>query len=102
MSRTVIMRHPTLPPAQEIEVPRDAMAHYTGAGWQQVPAEELEARAELKAKAEAEARAAEEAAEQPPESTEQAEPAQTPEAPAAPTKPARSRAKAPENEAGEN
>lgn len=102
MNRTVIMRHPTLPASQEIEVPRDAMPHYTGAGWQQVPAEELEARAALKAQAEAEARAAEEAAEQAPEAADQAEPAQTPEAPAqAPTKAARSRAKEPEKK-GDN
>lgn len=99
MTSTVIMRHPTLPASQEIEVPKDAMPHYTGAGWQQVPAEELEARAALKAQAEAEARAAEEAAEQAPEV---AEPVQTPEAPAqAPTKTARSRAKEPEKK-GDN
>ncbi|WP_392971187.1 hypothetical protein [Streptomyces sp. LN245] len=55
MSDTIVMRHPTLPDHQEIEVPRDAMPHYTPAGWQQVPQEELDARAALKAKAAAEA-----------------------------------------------
>ena len=57
------MRHPTLPPEQEIEVDPDAVPHHAGAGWQVVPAEELEARAAeaaAKAKAEAEAQAAEE------------------------------------------
>jgi len=57
------MRHPDLPPTQEITVPKDAVPHYTGAGWQMVPADELERRAALKAKAEAEAAAAEQAAE---------------------------------------
>ena len=101
MSESIIMRHPTLPDSQEIEVPRDAMPHYTAAGWQRVPAEELEHRAALKAQAQAEAAAAEEAAEKEPDSApadeapapqptdepEQSEPADTP------TKPSRSRAK---------
>lgn len=89
MSDTIVMRHPTLPEAQEIEVPRDAMPHYTNAGWQQVPADELEQRAALKAQAAAEAAAAEEV-------TEQAETADEPEQaePAEPTdRPARSRTK---------
>jgi hypothetical protein len=93
---TIVMRHPTLPERQEIEVPRDAMPHYTAAGWQRVPAEELEKRAALKAKADAEARAAEEAAdakpeEQPadePDASEESEPEE------APTRPARSRTRA--------
>ena len=63
MSDTIIMRHPTLPERQEIEVPKDAMPHYTAAGWQLVPSEELEKRAAVKAKADAEAAAAQEAAE---------------------------------------
>ena len=62
MSETIVMRHPTLPERQEIEVPRDAMPHNTAAGWQLVPQEELDKRAALKAQAEAEAKAAEEAA----------------------------------------
>jgi hypothetical protein len=89
VSDTIVMRHPTLPEAQEIEVPRDAMPHYTNAGWQQVPADELEQRAALKAQAVAEAAAAEEA-------TGQAETADEPEQaePAEPTdRPARSRTK---------
>lgn len=103
MNQTVILRHPTLPAHQEIEVPRDALPHYTAAGWQLVPAEELEERAALKAQTEAAARAAEEAG-QPaeagdlesadePEQTEPAEPT---------TRPARSRAKAPEKKTEEN
>ncbi|MER6534683.1 hypothetical protein ABT215_12910 [Streptomyces sp900105755] len=60
MTETIVMRHPTLPKYQEIEVPRDAMPHYTAAGWQLVPQEELDARAAAKAKADAEAAAAEE------------------------------------------
>jgi hypothetical protein len=93
----IVMRHPTLPPAQEIEVPRDAMPHYTGAGWQRVPAEELEQRAALKAQAEAEAAAAAagevaETADEP----EQSEPAEAPT-----EKPARSR-KAPEKKTEES
>jgi hypothetical protein len=83
---TVILRHPTLPDAQEIEVDAAALPHYTGAGWQQVPAEELEQRAALKAQAQAEAAATEEAAtaepEDQPDETEPAEPT---------TRPARSR-----------
>ncbi|MFF3884027.1 hypothetical protein [Streptomyces sp. NPDC001914] len=51
MSDTIVMRHPTLPPTQEIEVPRDAMPHYTSAGWQQVPQEELDERTALAAAA---------------------------------------------------
>jgi hypothetical protein len=89
VSDTITMRHPTLPEAQEIVVPRDAMPHYTNAGWQQVPVEELEQRAALKAQAAAEAAAAEEA-------TGQAEPADEPEQvePAESTdRPARSRTK---------
>lgn len=62
MSDTIVMRHPTLPADQEIEVARDAMPHYSGAGWQLVPAEELAKRAAAKAKADADAAAAEEAA----------------------------------------
>jgi hypothetical protein len=41
---TVIMRHPTLPPEQEIEVDAGAVPHHAAAGWQPVPSEELEAR----------------------------------------------------------
>jgi hypothetical protein len=81
----VTMRHPTLPGHQEIQVPKDAVPHYTGAGWQIVPAEELQRRADEKAKADAEA-AASETADEP----EQSEPAESTE------RPARSRAKAPE------
>jgi hypothetical protein len=80
VSDTIIMRHPTLPKDQEIEVPRDAMPHYTAAGWQQVPAEELEHRAELKAQAAAEAAAAEEA--EPADEPEQSEPAESTDRPA--------------------
>jgi hypothetical protein len=93
VSDTIIMRHPTLPDGQEIEVPKDAMPHYTGAGWQLVPAEELEKRAALKAQAEAKAAAAEEAAntdtEDQPDSPEEPEPAEVPT-----ERPARSRTKA--------
>jgi hypothetical protein len=103
VSQTVILRHPTLPEHQEIEVPRDALPHYTAAGWQQVPAEELEKRAALKAQAEVEARAAEETAEpgqagdlESADEPEQAEPAEPT------TRPARSRAKAPEKKTEEN
>jgi hypothetical protein len=88
---TVILRHPTLPSDQEIEVDAAALPHYTGAGWQQVPADELERRAALKAQAKAEAEAA--AAE---ETAQAAEPADEPEQsePAEPTdRPARSRTK---------
>ena len=93
MSETIVMRHPTLPERQEIEVPRDAMPHYSAAGWQLVPAEELEKRAVLKAQAEAEARAAEEKAAQATaeaattaDEPEQSEPAEAPT-----ERPARSR-----------
>jgi hypothetical protein len=83
VSDTITMRHPTLPEGQEIDVPRDAMPHYTGAGWQQVPDEELAKRAELKAQAEAEAAAAEEQAEPATEDEpEQSEPAESTERPA--------------------
>lgn len=91
MSDTIIMRHPTLPADQEIEVARDAMPHYTNAGWQLVPQEELDKRAEAEAKAKAEALAAEEAATapEPTDEPEKSEPAdETPE------RPARSRTKA--------
>jgi hypothetical protein len=90
---TVLMRHPGLPPEQEIEVDEAALPHYTGAGWQQVPAKELEARAARKAKADAEARAAAEG------DVAAAEPE-----PAEPTteRPARTRAKAHEKNAEEN
>ncbi|MEU2924210.1 hypothetical protein ABZ636_03985 [Streptomyces sp. NPDC007251] len=78
MSDTIIMRHPTLPDDQEIEVPKDAMPHYTAAGWQLVPAEELQRRAAAKAQADAEAAAAEEKPEQPSEDEpEQSEPAES-------------------------
>lgn len=106
MSEVITMRHPTLPDAQEIEVPRDAMPHYTAAGWQRVPDEELEHRAALKAQAEAEAEAAaadETAGPEPdstpadetpaPEPAAEPEPAEQPEPADQPTKPARSRAK---------
>ena len=84
MSDHITMRHPSLPKDQEIEVPRDAMPHYTGAGWQQVPAEELEHRAELKAQAAAEAAAAEEADQQAEtaDEPEQTEPAESTDRPA--------------------
>jgi hypothetical protein len=87
---TVVLRHPTLPPAQEIEVDAAALPHYTGAGWQQVPAEELEQRAAIKAQAEAEA-AATAAGEvsTPVEEPEQSELAEEPT-----ERPARSRTKA--------
>ncbi|MGW0993532.1 hypothetical protein ACWD5V_09515 [Streptomyces sp. NPDC002523] len=63
MTDTIVMRHPTLPPTQEIEVPRGAMSHYTLAGWQLVPQEELDDRAARAAAAAAEAAAAEKRAE---------------------------------------
>ncbi len=92
MSDTIIMRHPTLPERQEIEVPKDAMPHYTAAGWQRVPDEELQHRAELKAQAEAEAKAAEDAksaaAEDQPDVPGEPEPAESTD------RPARSRTKA--------
>jgi hypothetical protein len=95
---TVVLRHPTLPPEQEIEVAADALPHYTGAGWQRVPQEELERRAALKARAEAEAAAvaAGEVAETADE-PEQSEPAEVPT-----EKPARSRVKAPEKKTEES
>jgi hypothetical protein len=75
----ITMRHPTLPADQEIVQPRDAMPHYTAAGWQLVPAEELEQRAAAKAKADAEARAAEETnTPTPADEPEQSEPAEEP------------------------
>ena len=85
----VVLRHPTLPPEQEIEVDAAALPHYTGAGWQQVPGEELEQRAAIKAQAEAEA-AATAAGEVsvPADEPEQSEPAEPTE------RPARSRTKA--------
>jgi len=98
VSDTVIMRHPTLPDHQEIEVPKDAMPHYTLAGWQLVPAEELERRAALRAQAEAEARAAEEASK--PKSADEPEQSEPAEAPT--DRPARSRAKAHEKKAEES
>lgn len=89
MTETITMRHPSLPKDQEIEVPRDAMAHYTPAGWQQVPQQELDDRAAAKAKADAEAA---EAADSPEPQTvdepEQSEPAESTD-----ERPARSRTK---------
>lgn len=86
----ITLRHPGLPTDQEIVQPRDAMPHYTAAGWQLVPQEELDQRAALKAQALAEAAAAEEKA-------SETEPADKPEQsePAEPTdeRPARSRTK---------
>ncbi|MGW3152777.1 hypothetical protein [Streptomyces sp. NPDC001089] len=72
MSDDIVMRHPTLPAHQEITVPRDAMPHYTSAGWQLVPQAELEERAALAAAAAAEAAKAEEAGA--PDGQEHAEP----------------------------
>jgi hypothetical protein len=87
VSDTIIMRHPTLPERQEIEVPRDAMPHYTAAGWQLVPQEELDERAAAKARADAEAAAAEETAgPQTEDEPERSEPAEAPT-----ERPARSR-----------
>lgn len=88
MTDTIIMRHPTLPADQEIEVARDAMPHYTNAGWQLVPQEELDKRAAQEAKAKAEARAAEEAATapEPTDEPDESEPAEVPT-----ERPARSR-----------
>jgi hypothetical protein len=94
---TVVLRHPTLPSAQEIEVDAAALPHYTGAGWQQVPAEELEQRAALKAQADAEAAAT--AAGEVPEPVD--EPEQSEPAEALTEKPARSR-KAPEKKTEES
>jgi len=83
---TVLLRHPTLPETQEIEVDAAALPHYTGAGWQRVPDEELEHRAALKAQAAAEAAAAEAEPADQPEQSEPAEPTDE--------RPARSRTKA--------
>lgn len=82
MSETITMRHPTLPATQEIVVAKEAMPHYTAAGWQLVPDEELKRRTDEKAKAEAD-----EAAETVPEPGEP-EPAESTD------RPARSRTKA--------
>src|SRR5581483_11010335 len=93
VSETIVMRHATLPEGQEIEVLKDAMPHYTAAGWQRVPDEELRHRADLKARAEAEAAAAEEAAN--PDAEDQPETEQEPEpAEVLTERPARSRTKA--------
>lgn len=91
MSDTIVMRHPTLPAHQEIEVLRDAMPHYTAAGWQLVPQEELDERAAM-AKAQAEDEAA--AAEQPGESETADEPEKSEPAESTDERPARSRTKA--------
>jgi hypothetical protein len=104
---TIVMRHPTLPRDQEIEVPRDAMPHYSAAGWQRVPQEELDERAALAAAAAAEQAKAEEQGE--PDGQEQAEPgsadsddtaADEPDGtePAEPKKRPARRAKAPQEE----
>lgn len=81
---TVILRHPTLPESQEIEVDAAALPHYAGAGWQQVPAEELKQRAALRAQAAAEAAAADETAQgaEPADEPEQSEPAESTDRPA--------------------
>jgi hypothetical protein len=98
VSDTITLRHPTLPATQEIKVPKDALPHYTGAGWQQVPAEELEKRAALKAQAEAEAAAvAEGEIAETADEPEQSGPAEVPT-----EKPARSRVKAPEKKTEES
>ncbi|MFJ6841345.1 hypothetical protein ACIQRE_01600 [Streptomyces griseoluteus] len=73
-----IMRHPDLPPHQEIEVDRDAVPHYVRGGWQQVPAEEL---AERAARAAAE-RAAAAAETEPEHAPAEPEPEQAQEHPA--------------------
>lgn len=59
---TVIMRHPTLPEEQEIEVDEGAVPHHAGAGWFAVPDAELQARTEATAKAAAEAATSQEEA----------------------------------------
>ena len=101
MSDTIVMRHPTLPPDQEIEVGRDAMPHYSVAGWQLVPQEELDQRAAIAAAAAAEAAKAEQAEQAAPESADADDTAaDEPESiePAEPKmRPAR-RAKAPQDE----
>lgn len=84
---TVILRHPTLPPYQEIEVDKGALPHYSAAGWQQVPDEELAKRAAAKAKAVQEALAAEADAQG--EADAEAEPVKEAES----SRPGRSRAK---------
>lgn len=90
MSDTITMRHPTLPEHQEIVVLRDAMPHYTAAGWQLVPQEELDAREAAKVKAAAEAAAAEEQVDsQAADEPEQSEPAESTD-----ERPTRSRTKA--------
>jgi len=61
------MRHPSLPPTQEIEVDEQAVAHHANAGWLPVPAEELAARAAAAAKAAAEKAAAERGEQLPPD-----------------------------------
>lgn len=100
MTETIIMRHPTLPREQEIVVPRDAMPHYTAAGWQLVPQEELDERAAARAKADAEAAEATEwRGEHGPESAAPAadpenEPEQSRPAEHTDERPARSRTKA--------
>jgi hypothetical protein len=107
---TVLLRHPSLPADQEIEVDRAALPHYVGSGWQQVPAEELEARQALQAKADAEARAAEQDAEadqaeapaRDAEPEAAPEPADEPSEPPTTERPARSRAKAPEKKTEES
>ncbi|MFI5973509.1 hypothetical protein [Streptomyces sp. NPDC051452] len=71
MSDTIVLRHPTLPAEQEIEVRRDAMPHYTAAGWQLVPQDELDKRAALAAAAAAAAAA--EQADQEPQAQDEAE-----------------------------
>ncbi|QTD96969.1 hypothetical protein [Streptomyces cyanogenus] len=84
MNQTITMRHPTLPADQEIVVPKDAMPHYTAAGWQLVPQEELDERA-ARAKAAAEESADKQTTDEP----EQPQPADEPT-----DRPARSRTKA--------
>lgn len=98
MSDMITMRHPTLPKDQEIEVLREAMPHYTAAGWQLVPAEELEKRAALRRQAEAEARAAQEA----PASNTTDEPEQSEPAESTDERPARSRTKTAAKKTEEN
>ncbi|HEY6116225.1 MAG TPA: hypothetical protein VI172_09730 [Candidatus Dormibacteraeota bacterium] len=77
---TVVMRHPSLPPEQEIEVDEQAVPHHANAGWIPVPAEELEARAQAAAKEAARAAAAEKAAAEP--QAAETESAETESAPA--------------------
>lgn len=89
MTETITMRHPSLPKDQEIEVPKDAMAHYTPAGWQLVPQQELDDRAAAKAKADAEAAEADDS----PEPQTAGEPEQSEPAESTDERPARSRTK---------